>query len=48
MKQKRKERHKVNFDDMTEEEYDVFVLLKSKSRMEIDEILGELERRLSK
>ena len=35
----------MNFDDMTKEEYDVSVLLKGKSRMEIDEILGNLEKR---
>lgn len=33
------------FDDMTKEEYNMSVLLKSKSRMEIDEILGNLEKR---
>lgn len=30
----------MNFDDMTKEEYDMCILLKDKSRMEIDEILG--------
>lgn len=35
----------MNFDDMTKEEYDMFVLLKGKSKMEIDEILGNLEKR---
>lgn len=35
----------MNFDDMTKEEYDMFVLLKGKSRMEQDEILGNLEKR---
>jgi hypothetical protein len=34
----------VNFDDMTKEEYDMLVLLKGKNRMEIDEILGNLEK----
>ena len=33
------------FDDMTKEEYDVCILLKEKSRMEIDDILGNLEKR---
>lgn len=28
------------FDDMTKEDIDMFILLKDKSRMEIDEILG--------
>lgn len=32
------------FDDMTKEEYNMFVLLKDKSRMEQDEILGNLEK----
>lgn len=35
----------MNFDDMTKEEYDMSVLLKNKNRMEIDEILGNLEKR---
>lgn len=35
----------MNFDDMTKEEYDMYVLLNGKSRMEQDEILGNLERR---
>ena len=35
----------MNFDNMTKEEYEMFVLLKGKSRMEIDEILGNLEKR---
>jgi hypothetical protein len=35
----------VNFDDMTKEEYNILVSLKGKSRMEIDEILGNLEKR---
>lgn len=30
---------------MTKEEYDMCILLKGKSRMEIDEILGNLEKR---
>ena len=34
----------MNFDDMTKEKYDMSVLLKGKSRMEIDEILGNLEK----
>lgn len=34
----------MNFDDMTKEEYDMCILLKGKSRMEIDEILGNLEK----
>jgi hypothetical protein len=33
----------VNFDDMTKEEYDICILLKGKSRMEIDEILRGIE-----
>lgn len=35
----------MNFDDMTKEEYDMCILLKGKNRMEIDEILGNLEKR---
>lgn len=35
----------MNFDDMAKEEYEMLVLLKGKSRMEIDEILGNLEKR---
>lgn len=35
----------MNFDDMTKEEYEMSVLLKGKSRMEQDEILGNLEKR---
>lgn len=35
----------MNFDDMTKQEYETYILLKSKSRMEIDEILGNLEKR---
>lgn len=34
----------MNFDDMTKEEYELYILLKGKSRMEIDEILGNLEK----
>ena len=34
----------MNLDDMTKEEYDMCILLKEKSRMEIDEILGNLEK----
>ena len=33
----------MNFDDMTKEEYDMYILLKGKSRMEQDEILGGME-----
>ena len=33
------------FDDMAKEEYELYILLKGKSRMEIDEILGNLEKR---
>ena len=35
----------MNLDDMTKEEYDMYILLKGKSRMEQDEILGNLEKR---
>jgi hypothetical protein len=35
----------VIFDDMTNEDIDMFILLESKSRMEQDEILGNLEKR---
>ena len=35
----------MNFDDMTKEEYEMSLLLKCKSRIEIDEILGNLEKR---
>ena len=35
----------MNLDDMTKEEYEMSVLLKGKSRMEQDEILGNLEKR---
>ena len=35
----------MNFDDMTYEEYEMLMLFKSKSRMEQDEILGNLEKR---
>lgn len=31
------------FDDMTKEDIEMFILLKDKSRMEIDEILGGME-----
>ena len=34
----------MNFDDMTYEEYKMYILLKGKSRMEQDEILGNLEK----
>ena len=33
----------MKFDDMTKVEYDMCILLKGKSRMEIDEILGGME-----
>jgi hypothetical protein len=33
----------VIFDDMTKEDIEMFILLKGKSRMEIDEILGGME-----
>jgi hypothetical protein len=36
---------KMIFDNMTKEEYNMSVLLKNKSRMEQDEILGNLEKR---
>ena len=32
------------FDDMTKEDIEMFILLKNKNRMEIDEILAERER----
>lgn len=35
----------MNFDDMTKEEYELYVLLKNKNRMKQDEILGNLEKR---
>ena len=35
----------MNFDDMTKEEYEMYILLKGKNRMEQDEILGNLEKR---
>ena len=35
----------MKFDDMTKEEYEMSELLKGKSRMEKDEILGNLEKR---
>ena len=44
MKQKEK-MWKMNFDDMTKDEYEMFILLKSKNRMDVDEILGNLEKR---
>lgn len=34
----------MKFDGMTKEEYEMFILLKGKSRMEQDEILGNLEK----
>ena len=36
---------KMIFDDVTKEEIAVLLLLKGKNRMEIDEILGNLEKR---
>ena len=30
----------MNFDDMTKEDIDMFILLENKNRMEIDDILG--------
>lgn len=33
----------MNFDDMTKEDVDMFILLKGKNRMEIDEILGGID-----
>ena len=33
----------MNFDDMTKEEYEMSLLLKCKSRMEIDETLGDMQ-----
>ena len=35
----------MKFDDMTKVEYDMCILLKGRSRMEIDAILGNLEKR---
>lgn len=35
----------MNFDDITKEEYDLYILLKNKNRMEQDGILGNLEKR---
>ena len=35
----------MNFDDMTKDDYEMSILLKSKIRMEQDEILGNLEKR---
>ena len=35
----------MNFDDMAKDEYEMFILLKSKNRMDVDEILGNLEKR---
>lgn len=32
----------MNFDDMTKEDIEMFILLEGKSRMEQDEILGNL------
>ena len=31
------------FDDMTKEDIEMFILLKNKNRMEIDDILGGME-----
>lgn len=33
----------MNFDDMTKEDIEMFILLENKNRMEIDEILGGME-----
>lgn len=33
----------MNFDDMTKEDIDMFILLKGKTKMEIDEILGGID-----
>ena len=33
----------MNFDDMTKEDYETSILLKGKSKMEIDDILGGME-----
>ncbi len=33
----------MNFDNMTQEDIDMFILLSDKNRMEIDEILGGME-----
>ena len=33
----------MNFDDMTKEDIKMFILLKGKNRMEIDDILGGME-----
>ena len=33
----------MNFDDMTKEDVEMFILLKNKNRMEIDEILGGID-----
>ena len=33
----------MNFDDMTKEDIEMFILLKGKSRMEIDDILRGME-----
>ena len=35
----------MNFDDMTNEDIEMFILLEGKIRMEIDDILGNLEKR---
>lgn len=35
----------MDFNDMTKEEYDMYILLKGKNKMEQDEILGKLEKR---
>ena len=34
----------MNFDDMTNEDIEMFILLEGKIRMEIDDILGNLEK----
>ena len=33
----------MNFDDMTKEDIEMFILKKGKNRMEIDDILGGIE-----
>ena len=33
----------MNFDNVTQEDIDMFILLENKSRMEVDEILGGME-----
>ena len=33
----------MNFDNMTKEDYEMSILLKGKTRMEIDDILGGID-----